>query len=163
MLGKRRAAMLFVRNLPVHLTQRAFRSFVTRKLKAELQGFSMRGASLPHCEVLCITVGSTGRVEHHGLIEVSPAKLAIRAIEVLNGEEIAGHRIEVHRYRHRAFWCRPVDQAASARGGRQERRRGDLRFELANAPPRRGLLEANPLRRLAMPSVVGLWPKHFGK
>jgi hypothetical protein len=59
-------------------------------------------ASICTCTILRLTDQANGTVEHHGLVEVQPARAAMRAIEDLNGRVLRGAQIQVRRYHHRS-------------------------------------------------------------
>ena len=101
MLGKRGSMMLFLRGLPENLTRKELKAFIQSAVKsAGNRSFSFK-ATVCTCTILRITDRSNGTVEHHGLVEVQPAKAAMQAIEELNGKELKGVPIEVRRYHHR--------------------------------------------------------------
>lgn len=133
MLGKRGSMMLFLPGLPQHLTRKELKAFVQAGLKSpEDRPFSVK-ANVCACTILRITDQCDGNIEHHGLVEVQPAKAAIRAIDELNGRELNGTRIQVRRYHHRSpLRDRRRNQAPpeQAENRKQERRRRDLKIDL---------------------------------
>jgi hypothetical protein len=147
--------MLFVKNLPKHFTRQGLRSFVLMHLKSDLQSCSLHRQSLLHCEIMRVTDRNIENTEHYGLIEVAPAKLALRAIDVLNGQEIAGQKVEVHRYCHRASWGQQSGDVMLARRGIDDRRRRNLKFDLVHSPAPRGLLKSIESIRVILPRLVG--------
>jgi hypothetical protein len=111
----------------------------------ELQRAGVRGLPLfnlcSNCRILRITDQAAGTVEYHGLVEVQPARIALQAIQILNGKEIGRTPIEVRRYRHRSAWGEHQHRSDSFRGGALvarpllERRRGNVKIELLEATP----------------------------
>ena len=77
-------------------------------VRKQLQLAGVRGIPLfdlcTNCNILRITDRATGSVEYHGLVEVRPARIALQAIQILNGQEFGGRAIAVRRYRHRTIW-----------------------------------------------------------
>jgi RNA recognition motif-containing protein len=101
MFGKRGSMMLFLRGLPEDVTQKELRAFVQEAVRPRhKRSFSLK-AAVSNCTILRITDQTNGATEHHGLVEIHPAKAAIGAIETLNGKTLKGASIEVRRYHHR--------------------------------------------------------------
>ena len=139
--GKNGSIMLFLRNLPPNVARRDLKSFVV----AELRRAGIRGNPLLHlcanCSILRIVDPDRNTTEYHGLVEVQPARVAMQAIEVLNGKCLGGCPIEVRRYRQRSPWGERR-QRAEARGDAtmaaeplRERRRPNIKIELVDATP----------------------------
>lgn len=101
MLGKRGSMMLFLRGLPENLTRKELKAFIKSAITSTNNRTFPFKATLRTCTILRITDQSDSTVEHHGLVEVQPAKAAMQAIEALNGKELKGARIEARRYHHR--------------------------------------------------------------
>jgi hypothetical protein len=90
-------------------------------------------AVVSNCSILRITDPLTAASEYHGLIEIQPAKAAMRAIDELNGRELNGKKIEARRYYNRSLLRDRLQHGSGmdgAKGGRQERRRINLKIEL---------------------------------
>jgi hypothetical protein len=125
--------MLFLRGLPEDLTRREFKAFVQTAMKGlDSRTFSFK-ANVCSCAILRITDHTNGGVEHHGLVEIQPAKAAMRAIEELDGKHLKGARIEVRRYHHRS----PLrdrrgskKELGSPDNRQKERRRGNVKIDL---------------------------------
>lgn len=142
LLGKRGSVLLFLRGLPHDLTCRELKSFVQAAVRDPNPRAFTVTAAVCDCSILRLTDRTTGISELHGLVEVQPAKAAIRAIEELNGRELKGVVIEVRRYHHRSLLReRRQDQAPFANGNggegsettdnrQQERRRRNLKIDL---------------------------------
>lgn len=133
MLGKRGSMMLFLKGLPEKLTRRELKAFVQAAVSsASNRAFSFN-ANVCACSILRLTDRSSGSVEHHGLVEVKPAKAAMQAIEDLNGKEFNGVRIEARRYHHRTHLRdRRRNRIALDRteNRRDDRRRRDIKVDL---------------------------------
>jgi RNA recognition motif-containing protein len=148
MSGKNGSIMLFVRNLPTSVTRRDLRQFIQRELKqAGIRGLPLM-STCTSCCILQITDPATGSREYHGLVEMQPARIALQAIAILNGKEIAGTPMEVRRYRHRSTWgmyngCL-LGQSSEA-DAIHERRRPNLRIELVDATPSVEVVDGEPV------------------
>lgn len=138
MTGKRRTIMLFFQQLPHHVTQHDLRLFIVRALRSASLPLPLVGNPISHCEILRITDRQTGQVEHHGLVEIGPARIAIQAIEILNGRNFEGHIVAVHRYRHRGIWTGQVKDPREDPPSGQDRRRHNLMRDLLPSPAKRG-------------------------
>jgi hypothetical protein len=151
MRGKSGTVVLFLSHLPPNTNCRDIKAF----MQAELRKSGVRGLPFfnlcTNCSILRITDPAAGTTEYHGLVEVRPALIALRAIEVLNGKELNGAPIAVRRYRHRSTWGEHRHRSDPARGGDLvaaplvERRRANLRIELVEATPAAALHPDLPL------------------
>ena len=127
--------MLFVRRLPQDLSRKALRVLIQGAIRDPgRHAFSMR-ASVCGCSILRITDSASGDSEVHGLVEVQPAKAAMRVIEALNGKQLQGSELEVRRYHHRSSLRErrqktSVGRADNHRQG--DRRRKNLKIELVS-------------------------------
>lgn len=151
--GKNGSVMLFLRNLPPNVSRRDLKTFVV----AGLRQAGVRGSPLlqmcANCSILRIFDPAQGTTEYHGLVEVQPARIAIQAIDILNGQALGGTPIEVRRYRQRSPWGQRRQRRPAQGGGEgsgavvaeplRERRRPNLKIDLVDATP--GLGEATAL------------------
>jgi RNA recognition motif-containing protein len=144
MLGKNSSVVLFIKGLPESTTKSDIRSLFQR-LKNRHWGLPLTGKSaLCSCDILRITNPISKSVEYHAMVEIHPAKLALRAIRELNGALIRGHPVELHRYHHRSpirdrrreenELNAPPPQDADAGDNRRalDRRRENLQVELVS-------------------------------
>jgi hypothetical protein len=125
--------MLFLRGLPEDLTRRELKMFVQCAIKGADSRMFAFGAVVSNHDIVRITDPVKGTTEYHGLVEIQPAKAAIRAIEWLNGRELKGRTIEARRYYNRSLLRDRFKNWGSrntARETRHERRRSELRIEL---------------------------------
>ena len=139
MSGKTGAVCLFVRDLPSNLSRRDLKTFVTGRLKdAGIRGSLLLNVC-SNCSILKITDPASGRQEFHGLVEIQPARIAVQAIEALNGALLGGNPMEVRRYRHRSPWgehrARRSENAGAVVEPLVERRRPNLKIELVERTP----------------------------
>ena len=137
MLGKRSSIMIFIRDLPANLTPKELKAFVLAGVQAaRARSAAIRG-TVASCTILRMSDPKSGVEEYHGLVEVQPAKAAIHAISELNGRELKGRKLEVHRYlprsalRGRTFQSMTTTLPEAGDGGKAERRR-NLRIDLVN-------------------------------
>lgn len=139
--GKNGSVMLFLRNLPPNVSRRDLKAFVL----AELRRAGVRGSPLlqlcTNCSILRIVDPARDSVEYHGLVEVQPARIAMQAIEALNGQRLGGTPIEVRRYRQRSPWGERRSRTEVPGGGAvvaqplRERRRPNLKMDLVESTP----------------------------
>ncbi|HYN78094.1 MAG TPA: RNA-binding protein [Lamprocystis sp. (in: g-proteobacteria)] len=141
MSGKHGTVALFLSPLPPNFTRRDLKAFLCR----ELRKVGVRGIPLfrlcTNCSILRITDRAAGTVEYHGLVEVRPARVAMQAVQLINGTEVNGTLIEVRRYRHRSLWGEHRHRSNAGQGGPlvahplTERRRAHLHLELVSGTP----------------------------
>jgi hypothetical protein len=124
--------MLFVKGLPESITDRELKMQFQHLTGPRWRSYLAGCGSIGVCDIIRVTNHETGEVEFHGLVEVQPAKLALRAIRELHGSKIRGHSIEVHRYQQRSplrgKYSYNVEMEAD--NPRDERRRDNLSIEL---------------------------------
>jgi RNA recognition motif-containing protein len=151
MSGKSGSVVLFLRNLPIDFSRQDLKKFVQSELKkAGIRGTPLR-SPCSNYTVLRITDRSSGTREYHGLVEIQPARIAMQAMEVLNGKMIAGKPVEVRRYRHRSPWGRHAAQGeqTSAEDFRVaiESRRQNIQIEVVDDPPGTPMADRVPALR----------------
>jgi hypothetical protein len=137
MLGKRSSIMIFIRDLPGSLTPKELKAFVLAGVQAaRARSAAIRG-TVASCTILRMSDPKSGVEEYHGLVEVQPAKAAIHAISELNGRELRGRKLEVHRYhprsalRGRTFQSMTTTSPEAGDSGEADRRR-NLKIDLVN-------------------------------
>ena len=139
MSGKTGAVCLFLRDLPSDLSRRELKTFVTGRLKdAGIRGTLLLNVC-SNCSILKITDLANGQQEFHGLVEIQPARIAVQALEALNGAMLGGKPLQVRRYRHRSPWgehqVRRGENAGAPIQPLVERRRPNLKIELVERTP----------------------------
>ncbi len=149
--GQSGTITLFLRNLPPNTSRKDLKTFVHDELReAKVSGLPLFSLCT-NCTILCITDRATGTVAYHGLVEVKPARIGLRAIQVLNGRELHGTPIEVHRYRHRSAWGEHRQRSEDGGSGQvvarplMERRRANLKIDLVESTPSAQPLGATPI------------------
>ena len=88
---------------------------------------------MSNCRIVKITNAGIKGVERYALVELKPARFALRFIKELRGKELAGAKIVVRRYRQRSLLCerRQFRQELEDIGEKRvlDRRREGLRIE----------------------------------
>jgi RNA recognition motif-containing protein len=132
MTGKHYTVMLVVTGLSDGVTRKELKSIFRHLIKSSWRARWSGQGLIRSCDIVRITDRDTGKVEYHGLVELQPAKLALRAIRELSGTEIGGKPIKIRRY-HRSplhNQHRYVPEGESAERIRDDRRRPNLMVEL---------------------------------
>ena len=133
MTGKHSAVMLIVTGLTERATRKELKSIFQSLIKNHRgSGWNGQG-TIRSCEIIRITDSSNDSVEYHGLVELQPAKLALLAARELNGTEIGGKPIGVHRYQHRSSLSNQHCYLQSGEESNQagdDQRRSSLTIEL---------------------------------
>lgn len=141
MRGKRSTVILFVGGLPTHVSITELKSFIRTKLNAaQLKTKMAFSGPVGDCSILRLTDAKTGSIEFHALIEIRPAELAIRAIDILNRTEFKGNPLATHRYRQRSPLGRRQTLVSGQHNDRQEKpqkeeRRSTLQIDLVEPNP----------------------------
>jgi hypothetical protein len=93
--------LLFLSAVPPGATRREIRQFVRQGLlEAGYRGLAQLLA-ISRCSIVRLTDPVTGKSECHGLVQVKPASVALKAIDTLNGKELKGAKMSVRRYYQR--------------------------------------------------------------
>jgi len=92
------------------------------------------------CQIIKIVDGDSGYEDHIALVQVTPGKAALRAIQRLNRTPLKGRIVEVREYRSRSSRnerrSRPYPVASEHERRAEERRRPNLKFEKHMGPMR---------------------------
>ena len=124
--------MLFVKGLPESITDKELKEQFQHLTGPRWRSYLAGCGSIGVCDIIRVTNHDTGEVEFHGLVEIQPAKLALRAIRELHGSTIRGHTIEVRRYQQRSplrgKYMYDVEPEVDIE--QNDRRRGNLSIEL---------------------------------
>jgi RNA recognition motif-containing protein len=162
MLGKNGTVVLFIKGLPESATQADIESLFERlgspRWRVRLTG----QGGVCSCDIVRIVNRESELIEYHAMVEIQPAKLALRAIRELNGALVHGQRIELHRYHHRSpirdrrrqsfeeevtkNFLQPGDNRRSL-----ERRRRNLRIDLVHTADKARL---SGLSRMFLPNRI---------
>ena len=141
MRGNSVTVALFLSPIPPNTSRRDIKSFVQQELaRAGVCGLPLFNLCT-NCRILCITDLTAGTIEYNALVEVRPARIAMQAIQILNGKDLNGSPLKVRRYRHRSSWGEHRHRSDPIRGGALvaqplvERRRANLRIDLVQATP----------------------------
>ena len=121
--------VLFLSAVPPGATRKELKRFVREGLvEAGYRGFGLLLA-ISRCSIFRLTDPVTGKSECHGLVQVKPASVALKAIDILNGKQLKGAKMAVRRYHQRGnigysyAWPRRL----------QERRRDALFIDLIDS------------------------------
>jgi len=130
---------VFLRQIPKGSTCEELGNFVSKGLKPSWMLYPFPShAKVKRCEILQIFNLETKTTEYHGLVQIDPSMAALSVIERLNGRELGGKHIEVHKYFRRSSY-RDRRRITSERNEQQEflrrdRRRDRLRSRVLHAP-----------------------------
>jgi hypothetical protein len=118
--------LVFIRLLPESVTQNELRRFVSNGLRSRwLIAFPVSG-KIRSVEIRKFTNGTSRSVEYHGIVDIEPAKAAVKAIRKLNRTLLKGKEVEVRKYYQRSV-LRDRRIAMGARTPSDERRKRDRR------------------------------------
>jgi hypothetical protein len=142
---------IFLRGLPDELHPRNLETFVQTVITPPWYLPLRTRAAIKSCVVLKVKDLDRNAVEFHGLLEIRPVKVALMAIEQLNGTKLKGYRIEARKWqvrtnqndrrdRYKRF---KSDESDERRG--YERRRPNLLVEIYVPPQFQGLAKFHRL------------------
>lgn len=137
--GRQGTVLLFIKGFPVTFTSHALRRHVLATLRVQ-EGYTRRQGALGSCDIVRVTDRYVGAVDHYGLLEVRPAKLALRIVRELQGTSLHGRTLDVHRYYQRSLLHErrksdpPYEAETLPERRREERRRPELCLELVRHP-----------------------------
>ena len=118
--------LIFIRLLPESVTQSELRKFVGRVVQSPWQNLLYPATRIESIEIRKITSTLQQSVEYHGIIDIEPAKLALKVIRKLHRTPLKGKEVEVRKYYQRsALRDRRTTQQSVPPGS--ERRRQDRR------------------------------------
>jgi hypothetical protein len=141
--------LIFIRLLPESVTQGELRRFVEKAIRSPWRRLPFSRNKIQMAEIRKLVNRATGSVEYHGLVDVEPAKGAVKAIRKLNLTPLKGKTVEVRKYYKRSpLRDRREGGAAegtSANRPRRDRRRPNLVAESVtiSGPLRAGRLKAS--------------------
>jgi hypothetical protein len=132
---------VFVRQIPNTVSRATLVRFINQGLKRPWYfPFGKRDGEIARHDVIRITNPDTGTTEFHAMIDIQPAKAAVRVIRQLNAKELEGRPVEVRKWYHRSpLRDRRRNEseimAEKYRARRlHDRRRGTLRVEIVSTP-----------------------------
>lgn len=103
MSTKSNSMLLFLGELPSHVTNKELRDFVGTTIKEVDDRLIRLFSPITSCNIMRVTDPLTGLSRYNAMVEVSPARLALKAVDRLNGRLMHGSRIEARRFRHCSF------------------------------------------------------------
>jgi hypothetical protein len=134
MNGKNGTVLLIVSNLPDSLGRDDLEALFRPLCRSNWPALRVGFGGVGRCHILRITQHGTDQAEHHGLVAIQPATLALRAIRELSGTLFQGRVIQVRRYQARSPLRdrrRHVSLPADDERRGTERRRSHLNVEIA--------------------------------
>ena len=125
--------LVFIRLLPESVTQTELRKFVDRVLRPHWSNLFFPSSRIRSTEIRKFSNSTKHSVEYHGIVDIEPAKAAVRAIRKLNRTLLKGKEVEVRKYYQRSVLRdrrtgKAEDVPADERR-RQDRRREAMRTE----------------------------------
>ncbi len=136
---------IFVRGLPTETSPASLHAFAEQVLTPPWYMPLRRVIKIKQCVVLKIRDLELNTVEYHGLLEVTPYKAGVEAIERLKGQKFQGRKMLVRKWRERSGLNdqrQSVDAEGVTEGDRRtghERRRPKLLIETYSPPNFQGL------------------------
>lgn len=112
--------ILFLRNIPAQTRIGDIAEFVAPAIRG---GWFKRRGQIVKIEILALHDKQVNTYEFHGLVEITPDTVAMRAIKKLNGSFLNGKMITVREYRIRSWHNDPLSPKERLH---QNRRRKDL-------------------------------------
>lgn len=125
--------LVFIRLLPESVTQSDLRKFVSRAMRSYWSSLFFPSSRIRSTEIRKCSNSTNHSVEYHGIVDIEPAKAAVKAIRKLNRRSLKGKEVEVRKYYQRsALRDRRIDDAEDIPTGerrRQDRRRQAMHIE----------------------------------
>ncbi|MDJ0808000.1 MAG: hypothetical protein QNJ78_14355 [Gammaproteobacteria bacterium] len=94
--------LVFIRLLPESVTQNELRKFVDRAIHSPWSNLFFRSSKIHTAEIRKISSSTNHSVEYHGIVDIEPAKAAVKAIQKLNRTVLRGKEVEVRKYYQRS-------------------------------------------------------------
>lgn len=120
--------LIFIRLLPESVTQNDLRKFVDKAMRPHWSNLFFPSSRIRSTEIRKFTNSQNHSVEYHGIVDIEPAKAAVRVIRKLNRTPLKGKEVEVRKYYQRSALRDRRDEKAQAFAS-DERRRRDRRRE----------------------------------
>ena len=92
---------IFIRNLPTGTSPSSLQEFAQTALTPAWYQPLHKKIPIKDCQVLQIKDLDLKTTEFHGLLEISPYKIAIEAIARINGRSFKGRSLEARKWRER--------------------------------------------------------------
>lgn len=120
--------LVFIRLLPESVTQNDLRKFVGKAIRSPWQSLFFPSSRICSTEIRKLSNIMNHSVEYHGLVDIEPAKAAVKVIRKLNRTPLKGKEVEVRKYYQRSVLRdRRGEKAAGPYS--DDRRRQDRRRE----------------------------------
>lgn len=120
--------LVFIRLLPESVTQNDLRKFVDKAVRSHWPSLFLSSSRIRSTEIRKFSNSTNRSVEYHGIVDIEPAKVAVKAIRKLNRTPLKGKEVEVRKYYQRSALR---DRRAGTEEGfsSDDRRRQDRRRE----------------------------------
>ena len=92
--------ILFLKNIPASTRYDDIVEFIEPAIKG---GLLRQAGDLGRVQMLVIKDNDKNHIEHHGLVNIDPDKIAKKAIEKLNHRLFLGRKIEVREFFYRSW------------------------------------------------------------
>ena len=120
--------LVFIRLLPESVTQNDLLQFVSKAVRSPWQNLLLPSPRIHSIEIRKLSSSTNHTVEYHGIVDIKPAKAAVKAIRKLNRTPLKGKEVEVRKfYQRSALRDRRVktdDPPVDERRKRDRRREG---------------------------------------
>lgn len=127
MTGKHGPVVLIIKGLPDTATRAELKTLCKRTTGCGWRTALPGKGNIGCCDILRITDRENGQVEYHGVVEIHPANLGLKAMKELDGTFYQGRRLEVRRYRQRSSL---LQQDINTEAAAHNRRRDHLSVDL---------------------------------
>ena len=94
--------LVFIRLLPMSVTQHDLRKFLGKALRPSWRNLFFTRGTVRSTEIRKFSNHANDSVEYHGIVEIEPAKGAVRAIRKLNRTRLKDREVEVRKYYQRS-------------------------------------------------------------
>lgn len=120
--------LVFIRLLPESVTQNDLLQFVGKAVRSPMQSLFSPSHRIHSIEIRKLSSSTNHTVEFHGIVDIEPAKAAVKAIRKLNRTSLKGKEVEVRKfYQRSALRDRRINQVNGAPS--DDRRKRDRRRE----------------------------------
>jgi len=122
---------IFIRDIPPTTERKALSTFINKAMRGPwYKGFAATG-NLDECEIIRVKDLEKGTVEYHGIVDVTPSKIAWELISRLNGALFMGRAVQVRKWFNRTGSSdRRLPLAAGAQHGYERRKYRDRRRDV---------------------------------
>ena len=94
--------LVFIRLLPESVTKNDLRKFIGKAIDSPWQSLFPPSNRIRSTEMRKLSNGQSHSVEYHGIVDIEPAKGAVKAIRKLHRTPLKGKEVEVRKYYQRS-------------------------------------------------------------